>query len=316
MEAVKWQKCQANSELLIRRAFVPKSFSFIAVLSAKGFLHCLPGSQSVWRVTTMYRKTGKNMEESWFENSHRHLSALQVCSPELLQLGRWEEPSSWFPVWWGWGEQAPVGEIPALKSYQMKSFRISLNADSFFCSTLWTLQGKDVMTTISLFISIIWFLCHCWFIYYFSVSDIHPKLLGHSRRNINLCSEKAGVFPVVASMSCSGFVNCHRSWNSADTFVLLQQRWKNQQLLKTLGWAQLLWLWKLLTGEEGDKEEKGAQWQRLPLCTVTRYLWPKWQRCHLVFCVLITVVPLAAGPREISQRQQFILHFIGCYRLP
>lgn len=37
MEAVKWQKCQANSELLIRHAFVPQSFSFIAALSAKGF---------------------------------------------------------------------------------------------------------------------------------------------------------------------------------------------------------------------------------------------------------------------------------------
>lgn len=146
MEAVKWQKCQANSELLIRRAFVPQSFSFIAVLSAKGFLHCLPDSQSVQRVTTMYRKTGKIWKNPDLkihtDTFLKVLAALQVCSPELLQLWRWEEPSSWFPVWWEWREQAPVGEIRALKSDQIKSFRISLNEDSFFTVHFELFRGK------------------------------------------------------------------------------------------------------------------------------------------------------------------------------
>lgn len=46
------------------------------------------------------------------------------------------------------------------------------------------------MTTIGLLISIMWLLCHCWFIHHLSVSDICHKLLGYSRRNINLCSKR------------------------------------------------------------------------------------------------------------------------------
>lgn len=112
---------------------------------------------------------------------------------KLLQLWRWDDSRFWYFVWWGWGEQEPVGEIHTVESYQMKSFRISLNEDA--TAHLWwgTLKSSEeryydkhwiINQYIFIIVSLLIYLLQPW-------SDICHKLSGHLKRNINLCPEKA-----------------------------------------------------------------------------------------------------------------------------
>lgn len=170
MEAVKWQKCQANSELLIRHLFPKASLLLLFFLLKVSCIACqTPRVCEGWpSCTEKLEKYGRILVWKFTQTPFfQALAALQVCFPALLQL--WSDSSLVLDsLWCGWGEQAP-----GVKSLHWKVTRWNLIKWRFiFYSTLWALRGKDVMTTIGLIISIIWFLCHCWFIYHLSVTSV------------------------------------------------------------------------------------------------------------------------------------------------